>query len=92
MLANASGHGYHVNTSGLLSFSYPLIKELTGSFEIWGDSNFDPAGTVTQTSFDLGLAWIPTKLPTLQLDGGVHLGLNKATPRAQVYTGISKRF
>jgi len=37
MLANASGHGYHVNTSGLLSFSYPLIKELTGSFEIWGD-------------------------------------------------------
>jgi len=92
MLLNASGGGYHANTSGLLSFSYPLTKELTGSFEIWGDANFDPARTVTQASFDLGIAWIPSKVPTLQLDGGVNLGLNKQTPAAQVYTGVSKRF
>jgi hypothetical protein len=92
ILANSAGAGRHVNLSMPISLSYPLTKELTGSAEVWGDVNFDPAGQVTQGSFDLALAWIPAKAPTLQLDGGVNLGLNKATPGLQAYAGISKRF
>jgi len=92
LLANAMGPGRHLNAAGLLSFSYPLTKSITGSLEVWGDSNFDPKGTVTQSSFDLGAAWIPPKSPNFQLDGGVNLGLNRATPAAQVYLGVSQRF
>jgi hypothetical protein len=32
------------------------------------------------------------KSPTLQLDGGVNLGLNRATPGVQAYVGVSHRF
>jgi len=91
-LKNADDNGRHANISGLLSFSHALSKEVTGSAEVWSDVNFDPAGQVTQASFDLGLAWIPAKAPTFQLDGGVNLGLNRATPGVQTYVGVSKRF
>ncbi|MDR3511988.1 MAG: transporter [Caulobacteraceae bacterium] len=92
LLANASGAGRHANVSGLLSFSRPLSKTLTASVEVWGDANFDPAGTVRQYSFDLGLAWVPARHPNVQLDGGVNLGLNDVTPGTQVYLGLSQRF
>ena len=91
-LANAIGHGQHSNVSGLLSFGYPVTKTVTVSLEVWGDANFDPLGEVKQASFDLGAAWIPAKAPTFQLDGGVNLGLNRATPGAQAYLGVSHRF
>jgi hypothetical protein len=91
-LANAVGRGQHSNVSGLLSFGYSITKTVTLSLELWGDANFDPTGTVRQASFDLGAAWIPAKMPNFQLDGGVNLGLNRATPGAQAYLGVSRRF
>jgi hypothetical protein len=92
VLENAAGDGRHVNVAGLASFSKPLSKTITASLELWSDVNFDPAGSVTQYSFDLGAAWIPEKHPNIQLDGGVNLGLNKVTPGAQLYVGLSQRF
>jgi hypothetical protein len=92
ILANASGPGRHLNLIGLASFSYPVTKTVTASAEIWGDENLDPTGATTQVSFDLGLAWIPAKAPSFQLDGGANLGLTRATPGAQLYVGVSKRF
>jgi hypothetical protein len=91
-LANSVGGGQHANVSSLLSFGYPLTKTVTVSLEVWGDSNFDPTGTVNQASFDLGAAWILAKAPNFQLDGGVNFGLNRATPGAQAYIGVSRRF
>jgi len=92
VLKNADDGGRHLNVSGVLSLSRPLSKTLTGSAEIWSDVNFDPAGAVTQASFDLGAGWIPAAHPNFQLDGGVNLGLNNQTPAAQAYVGISQRF
>ena len=92
LLANSAGAGRHANISGLLSFGYPVTKTVTVSLEVWGDANFDPAGMVRQASFDLGAAWIPAKAPNFQLDGGVNLGLNRATPGVQAYVGVSRRF
>lgn len=92
VLADASGSGYHANTISLVSLTYPVSKTVNVSAELWGDANFDPSGTVSQASFDLGAAWIPAKQPDLQFDGGVNLGLNKATPSVQAYVGISHRF
>jgi hypothetical protein len=91
-LANAIGRGQHSNISGLLSFGYPVTKSVTVSLEVWGDANFDPVGEVKQASLDLGAAWIPAKATNFQLDGGVNLGLNRSTPGAQAYLGISCRF
>ena len=91
-LADAVGPGRHLNLTGLASLSYPVTKTVTLSGEIWGDENFDPGGHVTQASFDLGAAWIPAKSPNFQLDGGVNLGLNHATPGVQAYIGVSQRW
>ncbi len=91
-LKNQDGSGRHANYAGLLSFSHAVSQTLTGSAEIWGDVNDDPTGTVRQYSFDLGLAWIPAATPNIQFDGGVNIGLNNATPGAQIYIGASRRF
>ncbi len=92
VLADAVGLGRHANAISLVSLSYPVSKTVTLSAELWGDANFDPTGTVTQASFDLGAAWIPAGAPNFQLDGGVNLGLTRATPGVQAYVGVSHRF
>ena len=91
-LLNASGAGRHLNLTSPLSLSYPLTKTVTVFAELWGDANLDPSGDVYQASFDLAAAWIPAKAPNFQLDGGVNLGLNRATPGVQAYVGVSRRF
>jgi hypothetical protein len=82
-------HAAYVLAAGL---SRPLSSTFTGSVELWGSRNEEPAGPVSQASFDLGLSWIPMNDQNLQLDGGVNLGLNSVTPDAQVYVGVSRHF
>ncbi|MGH7012223.1 MAG: transporter [Caulobacteraceae bacterium] len=89
---DASGAGRHLALLSLVSLSRPVSSEVTLSLELWGEENFDPAGRVEQASGDIGIAWIPKARPWLQLDGGVNLGLNRATPASQIYVGISRRF
>lgn len=89
-LRNASGSGYHLAASTPVTFSHSVAEGMTGSVELWTQSNFDPAGTVREWSFDLALAQMIGK--NAQLDGGVNFGLNRDTPQAQVYVGISKRW
>jgi len=91
-LADAQGPGRHLNLTTPLSLSYGLTKTITVFAELWGDENFDPAGNVFQASADLAAAWIPAKAPNFQLDGGVNIGLNRATPGVQGYVGITRRF
>jgi hypothetical protein len=83
-LKNQDDTGRHAN--------HPVTKALTGSAEVWSDVNDDPSGTIRQYSFDLALAWIPDGLANIQFDGGVNIGLNDATPGAQVYVGVSRRY
>jgi hypothetical protein len=91
-LADASGSGHHLNAISLFSVGYGLTKEVTVFGELWGDANFDPSGTVFQSSFDIAAAWIPAKAPNLQLDGGFNFGLNRHTPGVQFYAGVSRRW
>jgi hypothetical protein len=92
LLKNADDTSRHINTSGLISLSRPVSKEVTLSAELWSDVNFDPAGRTTQYSADFGAAWIPAAHQNFQLDGGVNLGLNNQTPGVQAYIGVSRRF
>ena len=92
LLKNAGDAGRHVNLAGLISVSRGVSKTLTLSAEVWADRNAEPQGATTQVSADLGAAFIPAKAPNLQFDGGVNFGLNRNTPGAQIYLGVSRRF
>ena len=89
-LKGVVGGGRHFNTSQTIEVGYALPGDLTLNAELWGDWNEDPAGAPAQYSLDFAAAKLLTK--TFQIDGGVNIGLNRATPDLQLYTGIATRF
>jgi hypothetical protein len=58
--------------------------------EAWTSQNFDPLGTVRQYSLDADIAYLLNN--DTQLDAGANFGLNRATPDAELYFGVSRRF
>ncbi len=92
LIENADGSGRHLNMINVVGLNLPLSDAVTGTLEVWSDTDFDPQATVTQASFDLALAWIPSGQSRLQWDGGLNLGLNRKTPDREVYFGVSRRF
>ena len=60
------------------------------SAEIWGQWDWDPAGTERQVSADGAVAYLARD--DLQFDAGANFGLNKLTPDVELYAGVSKRF
>ncbi len=89
-LKDGDGIGHHFNTSQLINVGYALPHSITVYGELWGDWNVDPAKTIRQYSADAAVAWGVTKY--LQLDAGVNVGLNRATPSIQAYVGLSQKF
>ena len=87
---DSTGDGRHVNTSQLVNIGVSLPHNFTLYGELWGDWNFDPAGTVKQYSADTAIAYGVTNY--LQLDAGLNFGLNRYTPGVQAYVGISQKF
>ena len=88
--ADSVGGGDHLNTAQLFNLAYSLPDRVTVYGEIYGDWNFDPRGTVRQYSADVAVAWGVTKY--FQLDSGLNIGLNAATPDVQAYVGLSQKF
>jgi hypothetical protein len=86
---NASGNGHHANLVDVVGLGRSF-GPLTLGAEIWTAQNLDPAGTVSQYSFDLDAAWLANN--DTQLDCGLNLGLNRATPDMEIYFGVSRRF
>lgn len=86
---NALAGGYHANLVDVIGIGRGFGPFTLGA-EIWSGQNLDPAGTISQYSFDLDAAWLADK--DTQLDGGVNFGLNRATPDVEFYFGISRRF
>jgi hypothetical protein len=89
-LKNANGGGRHFNTSQTVVVGYALPGDVTLNAEVWGDWNDDPAGAPTQYSLDFAATKLLSK--TLQIDGGVNFGLNRATPDVQLYAGLATKF
>jgi hypothetical protein len=89
-LKDGFGSGRHVNTSQTVVVGYALPADVTVNAELWGDWNEDSVGTSRQYSLDFALAKLITK--TLQIDGGVNIGLNRDTADLQVYTGFATKF
>jgi hypothetical protein len=86
---NASSGGYHANLVNVVGLNKSFGPVTLGA-ELWSGQSLDPAGTVSQYSFDLDAAWLVDK--DTQFDGGVNIGLNRATPDLEFYFGISRRF
>jgi Putative MetA-pathway of phenol degradation len=89
VLLNGSGSGYHANLTDVVGIGRSSGK-LTLGAEVWTAQNLDPAGTVSQYSFDLDAAYLIGN--NTQIDGGINLGLNRATPDTELYIGMSQRF
>lgn len=80
----------HVQLVGTVNIGKTLSSTVTAYAELWTAQNYDPAGTIRQYSADVAVAWLVQ--PKLQLDIGGNFGLNRVTPDAQVYFGVSTRF
>ena len=90
ILADEDGHGHHVAMTQVVNLGASLTDKLSISGEIWGNWEWDPAGTAKQYSADAAVAYDLNK--DLQLDAGANFGLNRETPDIEVYTGVSVRF
>ena len=90
VLRNAENTRYRENYGFIANLSRPVFVEgLTAAVEIAIDVSSERKER-TRVSFDPSLQYLLTK--NLQVDAGVYLGLNKATPRYLPYAGISYRF
>jgi hypothetical protein len=89
VLRNAGGGGTHVAWVGVGSLSRAFGPTTVGA-ELWGEVEEEPLGTIRRASADLTAAYALGK--DLQLDAGLNLGLNHATPNSEIYAGIARRF
>ncbi len=89
-VANGDGHGHHAAMAQVISLGWAASNRLGLSAELWGQWDWDPAGTVRQYSADASVAFLPSD--DLQLDAGANFGLNRQTPDVELYAGVSKRF
>ena len=86
---NTVGGGYHANLVNVVGLGKSFGPFTLGA-EVWSSQNLDPAGAISQYSFDLDAAWLADN--DTQFDTGINLGLNRATPDLELYVGISRRF
>jgi len=93
ILRNANDFGRHTNIQFLGNLSHAVTDSVTGYVELWGQANNDPVNPNKQASLDLSLTWLAwKKSPSLQFDAGANIGLTAATPKLQLYLGVSQRF
>ncbi len=90
VLADQNENGRHLAMSQVFNLGASLNDKVNVSAELWGQWDWDPAGTGKQYSADIAFAYLPNK--NLKLDWGANFGLNKQTPDVEVYTGVSVRF
>lgn len=89
VVRNAAGGGAHLAWSMAAGFSRAFGKITLGA-EAWGLVDDDPQARTYQASADFTAA--RTIGENTQLDAGVYIGLNRQTPDAEAYVGLSHRF
>jgi hypothetical protein len=90
-LKNTDDGRRYTNFVNLIGVSHPLpgIEGANAMVELFSSAGTDPASPQIYT-FDAGMNFRLDKHTIL--DVGLNLGLNKAAPKAQIYSGISVRF
>ncbi|WP_309661375.1 transporter [Sphingomonas sp.] len=90
LLADTDGSGRHVGLTNLVTLSATVAPRVTIGGELWSSQNFEPSGTIWQTSADAAIAYAAS--PRVQLDLGANFGLTRHTPDLELYTGASIAF
>lgn len=90
VLRNADRDGYHADIINVVGIGRAFDNNITLGAEAWESSELDPAGETQQYSLDFDAAWQPDN--ETQWDGGINVGLNRATPDVEIYAGVSRRF
>jgi hypothetical protein len=88
--ADADGHGHHAAMVQVASVGWQVSDKVNLSADVWGQWDWDPAGTTRQASADGSIAYLLSG--DVQLDAGANFGLNRNTPDVEIYAGVSKRF
>jgi hypothetical protein len=88
--ADGDGHGRHFAYGSAGGLSADLDERWNASLEMQIIRNSDPQERSTQTLSSVSFAFKP--VPSLMLDAGANFGLNRATPDAELYIGLSRRF
>jgi len=88
--ADGDGHGHHAAMIQLIDLGLAASDRLSLTAELWGQWDWDPAGTGKQVSADGAVAYLARD--NLQLDAGANFGLNRQTPDVELYAGVSTRF
>ena len=86
---DAAGGGTHLAWIGAAGLSHAFGPATLGA-EVWGEIDEDPSGRMHEASADFTAAYAVGQ--DAQLDAGVNLGLNRATPDIEVYAGVARRF
>jgi hypothetical protein len=91
VLKTATGNGRYTNFVNLIGVSHPVpgMDGVNAMVELYSSAGTDPLTPPVYT-FDLGANFRIDKHAIV--DVGLNLGLNKAAPKAQIYSGISFRF
>jgi hypothetical protein len=90
ILRNDANTSYRQNYGFIANLSRPVFFEtLTAAIEVAVDVSSEGRAQ-TRVSLDPSLQWLVTK--NLQLDIGIYLGLNKATPQYNPYLGVAYRY
>ena len=92
VLKDQTGDGRHAAGVMALGITRAISAQVSATAELWENVNYDPSGRVRQGSFDIAGTWQPPGGRDLQFDAGANFGLNRETPPAQLYLGISHRF
>jgi len=87
---DSDGKGRHLGYGSVVGIGFPLTDAISASAEISLYRDGDPAGHSTEALAGLSAGWQPDD--DLQLDVGLNLGLNAASPDTELYFGIAKRF
>lgn len=92
VLKNVNDDGRHSASVVAIGITRSISAQISASAELWGNANFDPSASTRQYSFDVAGTWQPPGVRDLQFDAGANFGLNRETPGAQFYFGVSHRF
>jgi hypothetical protein len=90
ILSDADRRGRHAATQQVVNLALQANDRLSLSAELWAMRDWDPSGTVKQTSADVAAAYLVNK--DVQLDAGANFGLSHETADVELYAGVSVRF
>lgn len=87
---DSDGHGRHLSYGSVAGLGFSLSEAISATAEVALTRDHDSAGHSTETLGGFSAGWQLDD--DTQIDLGVNLGLNAASPDSEIYFGIARRF